>query len=267
MILTEGNFQSEFVMEASVIHANHLIKVETMEEGEVDGMMNSNDLEEAHLRCDQGETVVQWVVEMKEEEDVQAQSVEENDPLCLQQSEQSDVGFGGQSCSRKVKRQSSSKAKVRSTRKERGRREMHENPSLEDDIEAVGLQGKELMVKFWEGPLDNGTLRDIMVLNESPVKKEEQQQRREKKEGTQPSGSRKLGVGFKVAGEGKLKAVLMKRKENKKYRKIVRACRNCESCRRENCGACKYCQDMRKFGGRGVLKQKCALRACLYPQI
>ena len=106
-----------------------------------------------------------------------------------------------------------------------------------------------------------------MVLKESPVKKEELQQRQEEKEGTQPSGARKLGVGFKVAEEVKLKAVLMKRKESKKYRKIVRACRKCESCRRENCGACKYCQDMKKFGGRGVLKQKCSMRACADPQI
>merc|ERR1719239_159088 len=201
---------------------------------------------------------------MKEEEDVQAQSVEENDPLCLPQSEQSDGGFGGQSCSWKVKRQSSSKAKVRSSRKERGRREMHDNPSFEDDIEAVGLQGKELMVKFWEGPLDNGTLTDIM--KESPVKKGELQQRPEEKEGTQPSGSRKLGVGFKLAGEAKLEAVLMKRKESNKHRR-VRACGKCESCKRENCGACKYCQDMRKFGGKGVLKQKCSMRACVDPQI
>merc|ERR1719239_1307184 len=194
---------------------------------------------------------------MKEEEDVQAQSVEENDPLCMPQSEQSDKGFGGQSFSRKVKRQSSSKAKVRSSRKERGRREMHDKPSLEDDIEAVGLQGKELLVKFWEGPLDNGTLTDIM--KESPVRKGELQQRPEEKEGTQPSGSRKLGVGFKLAGEGKLKAVLMKRNESYKMHKRVRACRKCESCRRENCGVCKYCQDMKNFGGRGALKQKCIL--------
>ena len=155
---------------------------------------------------------------------------------------------------------------MRSSRKKHGRREMHDNPSFEDDIEAVGLQGKELMVKFWEGPLDNGTLRDIIVLKESPVKKEEKQPRRVEKEGSQPSGSRKLGVGFKVAEEAKLKAVLMKRKGSNKHRR-VRACRKCESCRRENCGACKHCQDMKKFGGRGVLKQKCTLRACLDPQI
>merc|ERR1719193_2506773 len=135
------------------------------------------------------------------EEDFQAQSVEENDPLCLQQSEQSDGGFGGQSSSRKVKRQSSSKAKVRSSRKERGRSEMHDNPSFEDDIEAVGLQGKELMVKFWKGPLDNGTLTDIM--KESPVKKGELQQRQAVKEGTQPSGSRKRGAAAETRGKGR----------------------------------------------------------------
>ena len=68
--------------------------------------------------------------------------------------------------------------------------------------------------------------------------------------------------------ECKLKAVLIKLiKESNKKQRRVRACRKCESCRRENCGACKYCQDMRKFGGRGVLKQKCTLRVCVDPQI
>ena len=60
---------------------------------------------------------------------------------------------------------------------------------------------------------------------------------------------------------------LIKRKESNKKQSRVRACRKCESCRRENCGACKYCKDMRKFGGRGVLKQKCTLRACVDPKI
>ena len=116
MILTESNFQREFVMEASRIYDNHLnlIKVETIEEGEVDGM-NSIGLEEQHLGCEQGEALVQWVVEMKEE--VELQSVEENDPLCLPQSDQDPDGdFGGRSCSRKqsrkVERQGSSEAKV-----------------------------------------------------------------------------------------------------------------------------------------------------------
>ena len=257
-------------MEASRLHhANHLIKVETNEEGEMNGMMNSNGMEEAHLGCDQGETVVQWVVEMKEEEeDVQLQSAEENDPLCLPQSDQQLDRRREQSCprkpSKKVKRQSSSKFKVKLSRKERGRRERHSS-SLGDDVEVKGLQGKDLMVKFWEGPLDHGTLMDIMVPKESPVKKEEKQ---EQKEWSPPSGARKLGVGFNLVEEGKQKTVLIKLiKESNKKQRRVRACRKCESCRRENCGACKYCQDMRKFGGRGVLKQKCSLRACVDPQI
>merc|ERR1712181_129643 len=103
------------------------------------------------------------------------------------------------------------------------------------------------------------------VSKESPAKKEEKQ---EQKEWTTPSGSRKLGVGFNVAEEGKRKAGVIKLiKESNKKQRRVRACRKCESCRRENCGACKYCQDMRKFGGRGVLKQKCSLRVCADPQI
>ena len=138
MILTEGNFQRECVMEAARTHANHLIKVETFEEGEMNGLMNSNGMEKPHLGCDQGETVVQWVVEMKLEVDVELQSAEENDPLTLPQSNQlPDQDFGGQSCFRKppknVERQSSSKVKVKPSRKERGRRQRHSS-SLEDYI-------------------------------------------------------------------------------------------------------------------------------------
>ena len=146
MTLTEGNFQREFVMKAFMIHDNHLIKVETREEGGMSGMMNSNSMEEPHLGCDQGETVVQWVVEMKEEEDVQFESAEENDPLCVPQSDQLlDGGFGRPSCprktSKKVKKQNSPKVKVTPSRKERGRRERHSS-SLEDDDKVDRLQGK-----------------------------------------------------------------------------------------------------------------------------
>ena len=46
------------------------------------------------------------------------------------------------------------------------------------------MQVKKVMVKFWDGPVDNGTLRDMVVLKESPVKKEEQQQKQEQKKWT-----------------------------------------------------------------------------------
>ena len=38
----------------------------------------------------------------------------------------------------------------------------------------------------------------------------------------------------------------------------------CQGCLREgDCGHCRFCKDMRKFGGPGRLKQKCIKRQCL----
>jgi COMPASS component SPP1 len=40
-------------------------------------------------------------------------------------------------------------------------------------------------------------------------------------------------------------------------------CGECEGCVREgDCGKCRFCKDMRKFGGPGRLKQKCVKRQC-----
>jgi len=296
------------------------MKVEVTEGGELVGM-NPLHLEgtETDTRCSE-EAVVQWVIEMKEE-DVQFKTAEEDDPLCLPQKDQLDkdsetesqnergkskrvvcetlrgceyerirtaniaermevlqmldigaaVAGNGSRCSKKSsvksKRdgQSYHEAKARSSRQERGRRGSHGN-SLDD----VELQERGLAVKYWEGTLDQGSIRDIMGGEEGPVEKEQEHQ----KEGTWPSGSgaRRLGVGFKVVGEVKLKELMKKRNESRKHMDFmrarkIRACRKCESCRRENCGACKYCQDMKRFGGRGKLKQKCSLRACEDPQI
>ena len=178
------------------------------------------------------------------------------------------VSGGGSRFSRKpsekVKRdgQSSCVAKVRPSRKERGRRCSH-GSSLEDDGRAVKSQRRELSVKYWEGPMDWGILRDIVDFKTSPVKEQQQQQEHE---GGQLEKSRAgLGVGFRVVREGKLKEFLEKARVSNKLRAV--ACKVCEPCRRENCGACKYCKDMKRFGGKGVLKQKCMWRACEDPQI
>ena len=41
-------------------------------------------------------------------------------------------------------------------------------------------------------------------------------------------------------------------------------CGECEGCMREgDCGRCRFCKDMRKFGGPGRLKQKCIERQCV----
>lgn len=44
--------------------------------------------------------------------------------------------------------------------------------------------------------------------------------------------------------------------------KRARGCKECISCKREDCGSCRYCKDMTKFGGQGKKKQKCIHRVC-----
>ena len=40
-------------------------------------------------------------------------------------------------------------------------------------------------------------------------------------------------------------------------------CGNCEKCKMPNCGVCKFCKDMKLFGGKNKLKQSCIHRKCL----
>lgn len=54
-------------------------------------------------------------------------------------------------------------------------------------------------------------------------------------------------------------------KAKKKHR--FKACAKCTGCRKENCGQCEYCLDMPRFGGLGVIKQKCMDRVCVNPTI
>jgi len=39
-------------------------------------------------------------------------------------------------------------------------------------------------------------------------------------------------------------------------------CGKCSGCKKENCGLCRNCRDMPKFGGKGKLRLACALRVC-----
>ena len=73
------------------------------------------------------------------------------------------------------------------------------------------------------------------------------------------------GVGFKGVDENDLlekrSKVVCKAKKNHRFK----ACSKCTGCKRENCGECEYCLDMPKFGGPGLIKQKCELRLCINP--
>ena len=42
----------------------------------------------------------------------------------------------------------------------------------------------------------------------------------------------------------------------------ISTCGKCESCTRSDCGLCRPCLNMKKFGGRGTQKQKCFLKIC-----
>ncbi|CAL8278747.1 unnamed protein product [Merluccius merluccius] len=42
-------------------------------------------------------------------------------------------------------------------------------------------------------------------------------------------------------------------------------CRKCEACVRTECGSCHFCNDMKKFGGPGRMKQSCIMRQCIAP--
>lgn len=53
-------------------------------------------------------------------------------------------------------------------------------------------------------------------------------------------------------------------RSNVERRRRVR-CHVCEPCTRDDCGECKYCKDMKKFGGTGVSKQCCLAKQCLQP--
>ena len=50
-------------------------------------------------------------------------------------------------------------------------------------------------------------------------------------------------------------------RSNVERRRRVR-CHKCESCTKDDCGECKYCKDMKKFGGTGISKQCCLNKQC-----
>jgi len=53
------------------------------------------------------------------------------------------------------------------------------------------------------------------------------------------------------------------RKCKKRHRLLP--CRKCDGCQAVNCETCIYCRDNPKYGGRGVMKQKCVKRICSNP--
>ena len=43
---------------------------------------------------------------------------------------------------------------------------------------------------------------------------------------------------------------------------VIKSCGTCIGCQTPDCQICRFCQDMKKYGGEGKLRQKCKLRRC-----
>jgi len=74
-----------------------------------------------------------------------------------------------------------------------------------------------------------------------------------------------VNAGINVQEMLKLKAkITCKAKNPHRY---FLACKKCPGCKKNNCGKCRYCRDMRCFKGNRVLKKKCVLRICENPRL
>jgi hypothetical protein len=81
----------------------------------------------------------------------------------------------------------------------------------------------------------------------------------------QPCGKRKHNMRDIPRTKGSIKKRLRPQnipRSDVERRRRVR-CHGCEPCTRDDCGECKYCKDMKKFGGTGISKQCCLSKQCL----
>jgi len=67
------------------------------------------------------------------------------------------------------------------------------------------------------------------------------------------------------ASNGSLMSRIMSSKARNEDRQRKKRCKKCKKCLSPDCGECKFCLDMIKYGGPGVLKQSCRRRACIFP--
>jgi hypothetical protein len=44
---------------------------------------------------------------------------------------------------------------------------------------------------------------------------------------------------------------------------MKKRCQKCEGCRRDDCGKCRFCRGMSKFGGQGRNRNACIQRRCM----
>ena len=65
-------------------------------------------------------------------------------------------------------------------------------------------------------------------------------------------------------GEEQQQEQAMPTQPSKRASKSKRRCEECEACMREtDCRKCRFCCDIKNYGGPGKLRQKCIKRQCL----
>jgi len=140
--------------------------------------------------------------------------------------------------------------------------EKHDEGKKECDVKIKKLDDSTANIYTEEMEAYNRMLQDeVTAIDEQKAKI----QRREDA-GGHGKGAAK-GVGF--AGVNDQELLDQKAKVTCKAKKQHRfnACKTCTGCRTENCTECEYCLDMPKYGGMGVIKQKCEKRICVNPQL
>jgi len=134
-----------------------------------------------------------------------------------------------------------------------------------------GKTNMKLKIKKLRSATANIYLSEMQAYNE--MRAEVEREEKERKDRVAKGGADGLGSGA-ARGVGFVGADLQDLLEKKartickaKKNHRFKACAKCTGCRRENCGDCEYCLDMPKFGGMGVIKQKCQGRVCVNPSI
>merc|ERR1712150_31621 len=108
-------------------------------------------------------------------------------------------------------------------------------------------------------------MRDSLIAEEGERKRKAALGYSQGNNGQALGGGQARGVGFKNVNQDELlekrAKVICRAKKNHRFK----ACSKCTGCKKTNCGECEYCLDMPRFGGIGLLKQKCETRICINP--
>ena len=153
-----------------------------------------------------------------------------------------------------------------------------EEKKVDKDLEEKKKQAKMKMLKVEMKPMSKSIaqifLSEMREYNEMRQEMYRDENERKKNvmigygkgnDGKALGAGQAKGVGFKNVDQDDLvekrSKVVCRAKKNHRFK----ACTKCTGCKTENCGDCVYCLDMPRFGGRGLLKQKCEKRLCINP--